>query len=105
MTSTSWYVLGSAGQPEGPYTTEQLIAQVRSGELRSAAKLNQGGSAEWRPASQVDELRGALAARRSAMSKTLSPPKPTNRWAIQYGLILLIAVAVGFIGVALARTW
>ena len=102
---TSWYVLGDQSRPEGPYSTDQLISQIRSGELPSAAKINRGGSAEWRPAVQIEELRGVLSARRAAMSQTLAPPKQPNRWLIQYGLVLLIAVAVGFIGVALARTW
>jgi hypothetical protein len=106
MGSTNWYVQGHGGHPNGPFTTEQLISQIRMGTLRSTVKVNRGGTPEWLPAAQVQELRGAMAERRASLGATLSGPKHTesNRWMIQYGLILLIAVAVGFIGVALART-
>jgi len=49
-----WYLPGQDNQPKGPYTTEQLLEQFRTGQLDGATLCWRKGMPDWKPLAEVE---------------------------------------------------
>jgi len=113
--SHSWYVRGEGNQPAGPFTAEELIESVRSGQRSVETVCWREGLAEWLPLAQAEPFAAALAAAAvpakaaagvaaavvpgSAAARIGAPPIKRERdsaawigWAVTGGIAVICAV-------------
>lgn len=53
--ATAWHI-ATNGQTQGPYTTEQLLAAISTGQVTAATNIWTAGMPSWTPAGQVPQL-------------------------------------------------
>ena len=66
-TSSAWHV-AVAGQTQGPYSIEQLVAAITSGQVQSDTMVWTAGMPSWSRADQIAQL--------SSYFQAMSPPPP-----------------------------
>jgi membrane protease subunit (stomatin/prohibitin family) len=66
LPSLAWYI-AAAGKSQGPFTPEQLVRAISSGEVTPQTNVWTQGMAAWQPAGQIAQLAGHFGA---------SPPPP-----------------------------
>jgi len=56
-----WYLPGQSGQPAGPFTTEDVLAKCKAGELSGATFCWCDGMDGWKPLVEVEPFSGVFA--------------------------------------------
>ena len=60
MSETTWHYSVS-GQSFGPCSKEDIVARIRSGQLKATDHVWREGMSEWATVGSVDEFKGAAA--------------------------------------------
>jgi hypothetical protein len=55
-----WYLPGQSGQPTGPFTTEDVLAKCKAGDLSSTTFCWRDGMDAWKPLVEVEPFSGVF---------------------------------------------
>ena len=91
-----WYLPDETGQPEGPYTEDQVLQWLRVGKVPESTRIMREGTTDWRPLEGVEPFASVIREGRAASRRR------TLRIAVTVAgpAVIVIAIVMGYIVLA-----